>query len=305
MKRWLNSKIFTTTLRIILGLLFFFSALAKLKSMDSFELYIFSLNVFGFNTSSLLARLIISFEFLLAALFFINIYFKWVFRLTLGTLLAFSVFLLFRLSFDENCNCFGELLPMNPLESLIKNVIFIVLLSLLYFNKGWQWRFQKAALIALSVISLTVPLVISPPDIIHNRLYGHPLPLHTADGSQHITISDNSLDYANGKKVLNFFSLNCPYCLLAAQKISIIAEQQELTEDIYFYFFGDEDAIGDFWEQSQSVPMPYAFIPFEEVIRLSDGRLPTIYFTENGKIVARYDYRSFTDRDFARFFNNN
>jgi len=298
MQAVIKSRTILILLRIVLGFVFIFSAFTKFLSIDTFELYIYSLNFTGFDMSALMARLIISFELCIGLLLIINIYFRAIFKVSLITLFVFLVFLLFRITYAENCNCFGELIALNPLESLIKNIIFMLLLWLVKNNEALIWRFNKVLLVAIVVLSFAVPIIISPPDFIHKAYYQS---LYEGEEGNAIMISDTTHKYSEGKQVLVFASMGCRYCVLATRKIDIIAGKHNYYNDIVFYFFGDESEINSFWEKSQTQGFSYAFLPAEELLQICKGRLPTIYFTIDGKIAETYGYRTLTEKEFVNF----
>jgi thiol-disulfide isomerase/thioredoxin len=251
--------------------------------------------------SGIIARLIISVELALGLLLITNIYFKIVYKLTLYLLLFFSLFLAFKLivSSNENCNCFGELINFNPAESLLKNFIFIILLFFIKNNGEWRFAYRKFIFIIILVITFASPSIVSPPDIIYRKIY----PVnYNLQGEQFIEISDSTLNIAEGKKVLAFFSTKCKYCLLAAHKISIIADKTNTHDKIYYIFFGDEKDLEDFWTKSQSKRFSYTFIPFNEAIKITDGQFPSIFFVEDGYLKQKTAYRNLTEKQFIEFF---
>ena len=288
-------------LRIILGGVFVFSALAKLHAIDNFELYIFSQQLFGFDISTVIARFIISAELALGVLLITNLYFKAVYKTTLYLLLFFSLFLAFKLiaSSSENCNCFGEFIVLNPAASLLKNFILIVLLFLIKNNNGCTVRFKKAYFTSIILLTLVFPSVFSPPDFIYRKIY---LTKPEIGMKDQIHLSDTTLNVAEGKKVLAFFSMGCKYCILAAHKISIIADKTNTQENINYIFFGDERNLEGFWKKSQSKHFKHTIIPFEEIVHITDGRLPTVLFIENGYVNEETAYRDLTEEQFIKFF---
>ena len=288
-------------IRIFLGVLFVFSALAKLYTIDNFELYIFSQQLFGFDVSTVVARVVISLELALGLLFLTNLYFKAVYKVTLYLMLSFSLFLAYKLIFSssENCNCFGNLIVFKPAESLLKNFIIIVLLLFIKNNSGTQVRFKKIFFALVLTFSLIFPVIFSPPDIIYRKIYS--INNNRGDEEQ-IQLSDSTLNIAQGKKVLAFFSQGCKYCVLAAHKISIIADKTNTRDDIYYVFFGDERNMDGFWNKSQSQKFRYSIIPFKEIVAITDGRLPSIFFVENGYIKQKSGYRDLTEEQFKTFF---
>ena len=107
--------------RILLGALFMLSSVAKLSSMEGFELYIFSFSFAPFDVCSVVARLVVIAEFILGLFLFLRIFIKPVNLVTAVSLAGFSVFLLWRvISGDaESCHCMGDLVEMNPVQSLL------------------------------------------------------------------------------------------------------------------------------------------------------------------------------------------
>jgi len=288
------------SIRILLSVVFIFSGISKLLSVDNFELYIFSQHLFGFDVSGIIARVIISAEISIGLLLLFNFYFNIISKLTLYILLFFSLFLAYKLivSANENCNCFGDIIVFNAGESLLKN--FILILMILFIRKKPllqkplpQWLF-----VFILGVSFSTPFIYSPPDIIYRKLYPNSHPFN----AEHIQLSDTTLSVDEGKKVVAFFSMGCKYCLLAAHKISIIADNTQTHENIYYVFFGEEKNMEGFWEKSQSKHFPYAIIPFEEVYEITGGYMPSVFFLENGYIKQRTGYRDLTENNFTDFF---
>jgi len=294
--------VFVHLIRIVLGGVFVFSALAKLYAIDNFELYIYSQQFFSFDTSSVIARIVISAELALGLMLITNLYFKTVYKITLYLLLFFSLFLAFKLivSSRENCNCFGGLIIFNPAESLLKNFILIVLLFLIKSNVTSQPRFKKGYFAFILLFTLLFPCVFSPPDFINRKIY----PAKDDNRAEEkIILSDTTLNISEGKKVLAFFSIGCKYCVLAAHKISIIADKTNTHENIYYIFFGDEKDLESFWNKSQSKRFRHTIIPFEEVAHITHGHLPSIFFIENGFVKQKTNYRNLTEELFLEFFS--
>ncbi len=296
----MNKTILYHIARVILGGVFVFSAISKLLSIDNFELYIFSQHLIGFDLSGIAARIIISAEMALGVLLIFNFYFNIVSKITLYVLLFFSLFLAFKLvvSSNENCHCFGDIVNFNPGESLLKNFVLILIVLFIRNKRSTSFRFSKWAVSLILFISFSLPAVVSPPDIIYRKLYPNSHPLN----SEFIQLSDSTLAVAEGKKLLAFFSMGCKYCLLAAHKISIIADKMHIHEKIYYIFFGDEKNMDGFWEKSQSKHFPYVIIPFEEVFQITGGHMPSVFFVENGYVKQRRGYRDLTEGDFKAFF---
>ncbi len=124
-------------LRLIISALFIVSAVAKLYPSPYFAISTFEvkqLYPLGFSEgfAPYFSRILIGIEFALGIAILLKDYLK---KITIpATILLLSVFVI-HLSYTTfisgnsgNCGCFGELLPMTPVEAIIKNIIAIGLL---------------------------------------------------------------------------------------------------------------------------------------------------------------------------------
>jgi protein-disulfide isomerase len=124
--------------RILLSFLFVFGAVSKLVSMPFFDGMVAELllgknyfdNPNGMKWVQWLTRILVAAELLLGLALLQNKWFKKiVLPATMGMLILFTIHLFYEgfrqvNGFTEgNCGCFGDVLPMTNLESIIKNVI--------------------------------------------------------------------------------------------------------------------------------------------------------------------------------------
>ncbi len=124
--------------RIILSFLFVFGAVSKLVSMPFFDGMVAELllgkdyfnNPSGMIWIQWLTRILVAAELVLGAALLQNKWFKkLVLPATMAMLVLFTIHLFYEGIRQENgftegnCGCFGDVLPMTNLESIIKNVI--------------------------------------------------------------------------------------------------------------------------------------------------------------------------------------
>ena len=110
------------------------------------------------------SRFIIAIEFFIAfAILQRNYLKKLVIPTSIIMLIVFSLHLAYSifLGDSENCGCFGELIPMSPLEALIKNIITIGILGYLYKNipKDENNSYSKLCIQFLSIMLLMFALL--------------------------------------------------------------------------------------------------------------------------------------------------
>jgi hypothetical protein len=129
------------TIRGIIAFLFLLSAVAKLYPSPYFAISTFEVKQlyslgFSENSAAYFSRILIGIEFALGILLLQNHYLKKI--VIPATILMLAVFTthLTIVSFltggnSGNCGCFGSLLPMTPIQAIIKNLIAISLLIVL------------------------------------------------------------------------------------------------------------------------------------------------------------------------------
>lgn len=117
-------------LKYLLGALFVFSALSKFVDIDLLNVYIFSFHILSLNASVVAGWMLISAELILGVALLSNRSHSLVCLLNMLLLLGFTGFLVFAQisGRTDSCHCFGELLPFNPVQSMLKNAVLIVLL---------------------------------------------------------------------------------------------------------------------------------------------------------------------------------
>lgn len=127
------------SLRILVFILFLLSAIAKLVPVWAFEKQLVDLQLFTWCQAPYFARFIIAVEIAIGfAILQNNLIKRLVIPATILLLLAFCIHLSIQIyqfgAMNGNCGCFGQLIPMTPLEALIKNILTIAILIYLYKN---------------------------------------------------------------------------------------------------------------------------------------------------------------------------
>ncbi len=145
--------------RVLLSVLFIFSGISKLISLPFFDDLVAELLIgpdyYSQPTAlwwvQLLTRVIISAEMLLGTAVLQEKHLKNVVIPTIQLLLLMFTVHLFYDSLQQangfiegNCGCFGEIIPMNNLESIIKNVVAMILGAIVWrFYKEEEMRFRS------------------------------------------------------------------------------------------------------------------------------------------------------------------
>jgi hypothetical protein len=124
--------------RFVVAILFIFSAYTKLIPIEAFEKQLVDQGITNWCFAPILARCIISVEFFLGIAFLQNHYFKkFILPATALMLVAFCIHLSYQIitqGNSGNCGCMGQVIPMTPLQALIKNIITLGILTYIFIN---------------------------------------------------------------------------------------------------------------------------------------------------------------------------
>lgn len=293
-------------LKVLLGLVFIASAILKIFDMDKFEIYIYSYHFFSLNFSFLVARAAIIVELVLGVGLVSNTLHKFYWLGSMVMLAGYTLLLIYALCLGrtDSCHCFGDFLQLDPKQSLLKNVLLMMLFLPIYKVKEWETPYRWLIFfLALLASSITV-FAISPPDNFTDA--------YDSDENLQMEFFNDllneppldSLNLKEGRQVLCFFSTGCEYCQMAAQKFSLMQHYYGFPPDhITYIFMGSEEGIVRFYEKSQS--SEYKNILYGNVVNLLkaiDGQFPTLVFMEDGDVVYQYGFRDMKEAEIKAFF---
>ena len=140
------------TFRIILSVLFLLSAAAKLYPSPTFGITLFEIKQLlplGFNAcfAPYFSRFIIGAEISLGLALLQPHFLKSIVvpisTLLLAVFVGHLTYEIIVTGNEGNCGCFGALLPMTPLEAIIKNLLAIGMLVYLFFNTSDKEKGQN------------------------------------------------------------------------------------------------------------------------------------------------------------------
>lgn len=291
-------------LRILTGLVFIFSGLIKLYPVEPFEILSVDIGIANWTLAPFVARFIISFEITLGLFIIFNVYIRQVLKISITMLVVFTIYLIYTLiakGNSENCGCFGTLIKMTPVESIIKNAALLVLcFALLFLIKPFNWRYKIIILIAGILISLAGtyilnPVIIEEPGIVTDRYK------FNISSLGEYNYNNKVYDLSKDKKIVCFFSMKCQFCRLAAYKMSVIREKLKSDIPVFYVFFGDTNNLEEFWGESKSYHFPYMIVPPENFFNLSGKTIPAIVFIENDTIVSKERFFSLTQKKVEEF----
>jgi thiol-disulfide isomerase/thioredoxin len=151
-------------LRGVIAILFLVSAVAKLYPSPHFAITTFELKQllpmgFSEGVAQFLSRMLIGVEFALGFLILQPHFLKKVVvPATIALLAVFIIQLGIEIGMNGNggnCGCFGELLPMTPIEAIIKNIVAIgLLIWVLLLHKGVPDKRNPWVLVGVTAVCI-------------------------------------------------------------------------------------------------------------------------------------------------------
>ena len=300
--------------RLLISGLFLLSAIAKLYPTPLYGITkVFEegqLIPMGFSEdfAPFLSRLIIAFEFFIAFAILQTHYIKkLIIPSTILLLIIFNIDLALDIFVgnDENCGCFGQLIPMTPTEAFIKNIFTILLLIFIYRNVNDKK--ESSFLLLLNGYLIISVLMFSL------------LPIATNSSSKQISSYSSYVDEAfninEGKKILCFFDAGCEHCMDAAKSLTEIASNSTEFPDVHIIFSDTEEGkIPDFLKYSgkeYSYQIMEFYNPDDDInsyleVLGFEYENPVIIYYNNGNQMRFYDgtgSNEYDAKDFESLFN--
>jgi thiol-disulfide isomerase/thioredoxin len=319
-------------LRLIISALFIVSAVAKLYPSPYFAISTFEvkqLYPLGFTEgiAPYFSRFLIGIEFALGIAILLPHYLK---KITIpATVLLLSIFVI-HLSYTTfssgnagNCGCFGELIPMTPVEAIIKNILAIGLLVWLFKltpsdNKSNLWvlisltlgcilgLFMMAPMKANSKPVITLPNEMQNIGISSDTTFSKVIAtVAKAIDSSHNTVAlkvdepvakkSGFSNYFSGidqdKKILCFFAPGCEHCQETAKELTEMKRKDKNFPAVSIIFMDEEsEKIPEFFNVA-GTKYPYQVVDIISFWNLIGNTkdTPGVKYLWNGNEILFYD----------------
>jgi len=292
---------FLYSCKAFVGIVFCISAILKLLSIESFEIYIYSFQLFSLNFSYLVARFIISAELILGIMLILNLLKKCTYITALSVLTIFTVFLLyvhFIAGNQENCHCFGDIIKLDLISSVLKNILLIVLLLVSKNSFLFHIRFEKIITALLIVIVFVSVNVVSPPDNWISLQKNTELNEKALDEA----FSNNVLeeDLKSGEKIICFYGVGCKYCQLLNKKLDIIQKRHpEIEMNFIGVFWGSSEDYEKFIQNSDIDFIKTYLISPVIFLDITNGKMPVVAIMKDGVITDKFKYHNLQEDTFV------
>ncbi len=325
----MNKNTLQWILRFVVFALFIVSALAKMFPIWAFEKQLIDLGIASWETAPYFVRFLLGVELAIGVAILQPHYLKRiVIPATIALLVVFCIHLSIEMvkhgAMNGNCGCFGQLIPMTPLEAFLKNIATIGILAWLYkmtTEKEMAHRFSLLLLI-WSMSSLLVfagfpfspkkettvePLVENVDNPVQDAPAATaPSEATSVDQKQDTTkakvieegpakVVSNYTKYAvfngikanidQGKAIVCFFAPGCDHCQATAKELAQMSKQKDFPP-VYIFFMDEEaEKIPEFFKfAGKNFPYRILDIPTFWTIIGDDGETPGVHYMWNGNI---------------------
>ena len=241
-------------------------------------------------------RLLLAAELFLGLACFQRAWFR---RLTLpstfGLLLAFSIYLAY-LAFVKkdtaSCHCFGELIRMSPLHSLLKNAVLLAIVLYLYWKtRGWPagaWPVPAG----LAAVSLLVVLLGFPVRHIAVQPAAGAHPGEQSRFAEFRRFSPGGdANLTTGTCLVAFVSLDCDHCRDLVSRLGDAARQQ-LVPPVYLLCLCEGADASAFFAATHA-DFPYLCVEPNVFFDFIAERPPRLYLLQGGQVRAYWDGAEF------------
>ena len=292
-----SKNIISWAIRIIIAVLFIVSAIAKMYPSPYFAISTFEVKQlytldFSESVAPFFSRVLIGIELALGFLILQKHFLKnFVVPITILMLAVFVGHLTYVTYLSGgnsgNCGCFGELLPMTPIEAIIKNIIAIAMLGYLYYllpknNHKTENFWILTTILFATILGIFMLAPIQPPnnefsvspisetEIVTDSISAEIAPIKIDEKATEIVRIDSSKikkiavvplvnkaksgytkyfsKIDSGKKILCFFVPGCDHCRETAKELTVLKKSVSNFPEMQIIFMDEEaNLIPDFF----------------------------------------------------------
>ncbi len=303
--------------RILFFLFFFVSAFSKIYPNPNVAIHLFEKGQFitlgiPICTSTWLSRLLIALEFTISFGFVLPYFFR---KITLPVsfivLIFFTLYLCFEIFIkgktSGNCGCFGQLIPMTPPVSLIKNLLALIPLLFILSKRKLIKDHEASVWIYIGCYcAVFLFLIILSPNVCIQKNQENIQKSQKKVSPEILPLLKEFPVITDGKKILCYFSPTCSHCMETAKTLNKIKNKTGIKKH-YIVFMNESDVqtkINKFIENSK-INADYKIIEFIDFPSETDP--PAVLLLQNGVIKNRFygkDAYKFERKKFIKAFEN-
>ena len=276
----------------IVGIIFLFTAIAKVIEPWKFVEHIFELKLLPLHLILSTSLAFIALESALGIALILGLFPSLFIPVSILLLIALTIVAYWSTSTGrtEDCGCYNGWVDITPAQSLILNGIYIFfLISNIFFNKEqttalWQW----IVLVIIPVLSCAAAYA----SLLFFKRTGHPFidltPLKENRPWKQKWLKENSnSEILSGSKLIVFLSSQCPVCKKWLNVLKVVHYRDDLPEVIGVIDLTSIEEAQEFIS-SFGLNYPVTMLNHKEYNKLGIVQLPTAILLEDGIIQQKW-----------------
>lgn len=100
------------------------------------------------------------------------------------------------------------------------------------------------------------------------------------------------IEATDSNKLMAFFTTSCPYCELAAKKLTLLSKNEQEFPEVKIYFAGSEEGVANFFKDTKT-RFDYQLIETKTFLQITKGSFPKMIFYSKDKSPIYLSGRSF------------
>jgi len=291
--------------RIFMFLLFVISGVSKLFPIWAFEKQLVDLGFTTWCQAHYVARILIGLEIAIGISFLNTRHLRTVSIPLAAILLVFFTAHLGIQIYEHgpnngNCGCFGQLIPMTPIQALIKNIFALIFLFYLSRIRHSFSEIVKVHPIIILIVSTSFVFILKSFCPCELLTAADPIPVK----SKFSDISDFShgkLNLDQDKKVVCFFVPGCEDCRKVASELCLKTKGIDFPEVVVIFMEEETHLIPEFFSEAEC-KFPYIVLDVISFWRLlgDNKNTPGVFFQWNGNTIISFDGADSSKFDFNK-----
>ncbi|NET24092.1 peroxiredoxin [Okeania sp. SIO1I7] len=237
----------------IIGIIFLIAGIIKSIDSQEFIQQNYRYNLFPSNIIPQIAIAFISIESALGLGLILNIFPEYLIPSSIVLLIALSILTIWSTSTGktEYCGCYGGIIIVTPLQSILLNIVYITLLTIAWFNpipnhqtQTWQWILTLIVMLITCIMawkSQEKPLI----DFSRLKIGNH---------WKRRWLKNSPHNLQKGSHFVVFLSQDCPYCKRWIPFLNMMNTQKDLPQVLGIMSAKNEDL--DEFKEEQMVRFP-------------------------------------------------
>jgi hypothetical protein len=302
----MNGKLLQLILRLLLSAFFIFSATTKLLPLEMFELKLINDGYASWSSAKYISSALIALEVVMG----LAILSPWgrkkiIYPSIIGFMLIMTIVLIRQLYLfgnDSDCGCFGGILSLSPLMSLLKNIVIIAVLVYLFIkDRSSNENLSKVMIMLVSIFLIFfLSIVMLYPGSDFQKDDRTSYVGQYASFSSSSSFSDGTHDLSKGEHLVLFLSAGCDHCKELAMRLDVFSKEYKLPAAVFF-LWGTEESAKDFFRVTHR-PYPYTLLNVKQFFGFREKGYPKVYHVVDGTIMHEWNYQSFTEPELSKVF---